>query len=943
MFTEHGTGTARADGQAAGDWQQFQFDLANTGGGSGLSGPTEGVQIAWERTAFAPPVAAGGTVYIGDGDGLGAYALADGTEQWRLDLGTVRQMPAIVDGTVYAGFEDVGMVVVDAASGSEQWRAGTAVGVAVVVVDGTVLAMGGTGIVALDAGDGSEQWRTQVRNPNRNDVRATPAVAGGTAYVPTGSSTVEARSLADGSLEWEASMSATVSAPTIALEDRVIAGNVQELRALARSDGSELWSYEPDITFGAGFALGDGRLVAGSDGGSVHAIDPTDGNEQWRVETGTDGITAPPVVAGGLVYVLDQSGTVRALSLADGTEQWQFVAEDADALALADGNLLAGDSPLFVLEPTGGSAPANQPPTAEFTYEPQNPTPVPGQELTFDERSQDPNDQVIDQEWAFGDGTTATGQEATHSYETDGEYEVTLTVRDRYGATDTATQTVLVAGENERPRPAFTVSPSTPAPGESVTLDASDSTDPDGEVVAVDWDLDGDQSFETAGETVTATFESATTVTLRVTDSDGATATRQRTIEVGGGSEGTSGGERTDGTPTDGTGGEAAQSVASRDLPQPAVLGGAAVGGGALLGGGALALRRLRGGSDDGAAAADTTDSGTAADTTDSTAATAAAGRGGEASASRDEASVSGGRSTSGGQSDAGSGPSAGVTGGTSAGGGAGGSATSGPDIEGYETLERIGSGGTADVFRARDPDGGAVALKTPRVPDLRTVDTDVFEQFLREAEVWSQLDDHPNVVSVHDWGSQPVPWIALEFCDDGTLGERCGELPPAAAAETMGAICEATHHAHRHGVSHADLKPSNVLFRDGTAKVTDWGLARVLLEHSQSVDGMTPAYAAPEQIRDEGGVDDRTDVYQLGVLTYELLTGRRPFEGDSYAGTVQAVLGGEYDPPSAVEPSLPAAVDGVVATALATDPADRQETALHLRDALADALEGSR
>lgn len=932
------TGTATAEGgasQTGGDWPQFQFDLANTGGGDGLSGPTEGVEISWEATTWSSPVAADGTVYIGEGDGLVAYALADGTEQWRQDFGTVRHAPAVVDGVVYAGVEDVGVVAADAASGAEQWRAGASVGVPVVAVDGTVLAMGGTEIVALDAADGSEQWRTQVRNANRNDVRATPAVANGTAYVPTGTGTVEARSLADGSLEWEVSMSSTVSAHTIALGDRVIAETGDGLRALAQGDGTELWLHEPGLDFEAGFALGDGRLVTGSEQGSIHAIDPADGSEVWTVETGADDIPAPPVVAGDLVYVVDGGGTLRALSLADGSEQWQFVSGDCNGLAVADGVLLAGDTPLLALQPTGGDEPANEPPTAEFTYEPQNPTPVPGQELSFEDRSRDPNDRVVGREWAFGDGTTATGRDPTHTYETDGEYEVTLSVRDRYGATDTATETVLVAGENERPRPAFTVSPANPAPGEEVTLNGGDSSDPDGEVVAHDWDVDGDQSFEAAGETVTASFEASTVVTLRVTDSDGATATRQRTVEVvddsGSGSAG-DGGDGTGTTTDGGTGvddGGALQSVVSRELPAPAVVGGAAVGGGALLGGGALALRRLRDGS------ATTADGGpaTEGDGTGSTADADAGGRPG------------GGDTTPGGSAGSGESPGRSATG-PAVGGSApavGGGPASGPDVEGYETLGRIGSGGTADVFRARNPDGEVVALKTPRVPDLQTVDTDVFERFLREAEVWSQLDDHPNVVSVHDWGSQPVPWIALEFCDDGTLGERCGELAPTTAAETMAAVCEATHHAHRHGVSHADLKPSNVLFRDGTPKVTDWGLAQVLLEHSQSVDGMTPAYAAPEQIRDEGGVDDRTDIYQLGVLSYELLTGRRPFEGDSYAGTVQAVLGGEYDPPSAVVPSLPAAVDDVIATALASDPADRQETALHLRDALVDALEGPR
>ena len=213
------------------------------------------------------------------------------------------------------------------------------------------------------------------------------------------------------------------------------------------------------------------------------------------------------------------------------------------------------------------------------------------------------------------------------------------------------------------------------------------------------------------------------------------------------------------------------------------------------------------------------------------------------------------------------------------------------------------------------------------------------------EAETWQQLDSHNYIVSVVNYASEPLPWIVMEYMDGGHLGERAGDLPFEQALWTAIATTQAVRHAHARGVAHLDLKPANILFRSvedvwDVPKVGDWGLSKQLLEHSQSVDGMSPDYAAPEQFDTDqyGSTDNVTDVYQLGAVFYELFTGRPPFEGQTFE-VINKIQSEQPRPPSEVA-DVPEALDEILLTALATQKADRYEHVLYLRDELQEVRE---
>lgn len=258
-----------------------------------------------------------------------------------------------------------------------------------------------------------------------------------------------------------------------------------------------------------------------------------------------------------------------------------------------------------------------------------------------------------------------------------------------------------------------------------------------------------------------------------------------------------------------------------------------------------------------------------------------------------------------------------------------------------YESFERgnqIGSGGNADVYRATvEADATEIAVKEPRMSE--TLHTEDIERMLNEAETWEQLDNHDHIVSIIDYGAKPLPWIAMEYMDAGHIGNSAAQMSFDQQLWTAIATSKAVRHAHRRGVAHLDLKPQNILLQSveghwDVPKVADWGLSKHLLEHSKSVDGMSPHYAAPEQFDDAfGTIDDITDIYQLGAVFYKLFTGQPPFEGEPFR-VMNKIQSEQPRAPSEIA-NVPAELDEILFTALAKEKENRYDTVVYLRDEL--------
>jgi serine/threonine-protein kinase len=249
-----------------------------------------------------------------------------------------------------------------------------------------------------------------------------------------------------------------------------------------------------------------------------------------------------------------------------------------------------------------------------------------------------------------------------------------------------------------------------------------------------------------------------------------------------------------------------------------------------------------------------------------------------------------------------------------------------------YRVIRKLGAGGMANVYLAEDQElGRRVAIKI--LNDRHANDEQFVERFRREAKNAAALS-HPNVVSIYDRGdAEGTYYIAMEYLDGRSLKELIvsrGPAPVNVSIEYARQILSALRFAHRHGIVHRDIKPHNVLVdAEGRVKVTDFGIARAgasQMTEAGSIVG-TAQYLSPEQARG-APVDQRSDLYSLGIVLYELLTGTVPFSGDTPVEIAMKHLSQTPEPPSAKRPGLPRELDYVVMRALAKDPDDRYQNA---------------
>ena len=273
---------------------------------------------------------------------------------------------------------------------------------------------------------------------------------------------------------------------------------------------------------------------------------------------------------------------------------------------------------------------------------------------------------------------------------------------------------------------------------------------------------------------------------------------------------------------------------------------------------------------------------------------------------------------------------------------------------ERYEIGGVLGRGGMAEVHRGRDLRlGREVAVKVLRSDLARDPSFQV--RFRREAQAAASLN-HPAIVAVYDTGEDrtttgATPYIVMEYVEGETLRDvirREGHLSAERAMSLAADICGALDFSHRNGIVHRDVKPGNVMITpQGTVKVMDFGIARAVSDSAATMTSTaavigTAQYLSPEQARGES-VDARSDVYSMGCLLYELVTGAPPFSGDSPVAVAYQHVREDPRLPSSINPQVPAALDAILLKAMSKNPANRYQSAAEMRNDLLRALAGQR
>ncbi|CAD6495179.1 MAG: Serine/threonine-protein kinase PknD [Candidatus Argoarchaeum ethanivorans] len=254
-----------------------------------------------------------------------------------------------------------------------------------------------------------------------------------------------------------------------------------------------------------------------------------------------------------------------------------------------------------------------------------------------------------------------------------------------------------------------------------------------------------------------------------------------------------------------------------------------------------------------------------------------------------------------------------------------------------YHDPAYTGKGGFARVFKAkRKTDNQTVAVKIPI-----SLDEGTGRSFLREITSWQRLK-HKNIITLYDANILPIPYLEMEYADSGSLDQMNKPVSVETASEIILEIAEGLAYSHAQGVIHRDLKPMNILLtKDFTPKISDWGLSKIIAENkTSSVYGFSPFYASPEQISKKkfGKPDERTDIYQLGVVFYELLAGRPPFEGNDLVEVSTAIATEKPAPPSELNQEAEI-VDPIILKCLAKKKEDRYQNVGELRSDLASIM----
>ena len=255
-----------------------------------------------------------------------------------------------------------------------------------------------------------------------------------------------------------------------------------------------------------------------------------------------------------------------------------------------------------------------------------------------------------------------------------------------------------------------------------------------------------------------------------------------------------------------------------------------------------------------------------------------------------------------------------------------------------YEVLGELGQGAMGVVYKAQDPlIDRQVAIKTINLSMAQDEEDEYESRFYQEAKAAGRLN-HPNIVTIYDVGkSGDIAYIAMEFLQGRELRDIMrddGKMPVAQVLDVVAQVASGLAYAHEHGIVHRDIKPSNIMMiRDGHVKITDFGIARMACSAVRTQTGMvlgSPKYMSPEQVLGKD-IDQRSDVFSLGVMLYEMLTREAPFYGENVNAIMYQTLNAVPKPPSTLNSEVPEMLNFIVAKALAKERDDRYQNASDL------------
>jgi eukaryotic-like serine/threonine-protein kinase len=271
-----------------------------------------------------------------------------------------------------------------------------------------------------------------------------------------------------------------------------------------------------------------------------------------------------------------------------------------------------------------------------------------------------------------------------------------------------------------------------------------------------------------------------------------------------------------------------------------------------------------------------------------------------------------------------------------------------GSTIGDYQVVGILGAGGMGKVYKVRNVISDRLEAMKVLLPDL-VAQSELADRFLREIKVQASLE-HPNIASLHTAVRVDNQLLMLmEFVDGETLEQRlkAGPLPVPQAVDYISQALSALEFAHQHGVIHRDIKPANMMLTPkGVVKLMDFGIAKASTDQRLTMTGTTMGslyYMSPEQIQGAANIDARADLYSVGVSLYELVTGKRPFDGDSQFAIMSAHLEKTPVPPVAIDPKLPQVLNDAILMSVAKDPGARFQTAGAFRNALGNVAPAAR